>query len=110
MDLRAAVTKFFADWPLVTAVGIGVVALALRIPPLGDSLWLDELHTAWCAIGPLDEVASRAALGNQSPVFFGLEWLLVGVVGESEVALRLPSLLAGTLLPLAVFLLARRCK
>ena len=54
--------------------------------------------------GPLDEVARRAAAGNQSPVFFGLEWLLLGVLGEGEIALRLPSLMAGSLPPLAVFI------
>ena len=110
MSLRVAVMKTLADWPLVVAVGICVLGAALRIAPLGESLWLDELHTAWCAVGPLDEVASRAALGNQSPVFFSLEWLLLRVLGDSEFALRLPSLIAGSLLPLAVFLLARRWK
>ncbi len=110
MSFRAAVSKFLGDWPLLIAVGICVVAAALRVVPLGESLWLDELHTAWCAVGPLDEVARRAALGNQSPVFFGLEWLLLGLLGDSEFALRLPSLVAGSLLPLAVFLLARRWK
>ncbi len=108
MSLRAAVTKSLTDWPLLTAIGISLVGLALRIAPLGESLWLDELHTAWCAVGPLDEVASRAALGNQSPVFYWLQWLLIGVLGENELTLRLPSLIAGSLLPLAVFLLARR--
>ncbi len=110
MSLRAAVTKSLTDWLLLTVIGISLVGLALRIAPLSESLWLDELHTAWCAIGPLDEVAPRAALGNQSPLFYWLEWLLIGVLGESELTLRLPSLIAGSLLPLAVFLLARRWK
>lgn len=110
MSLRNAVTKFWADWPLMGAVGISVVAFALRVAPLSESLWLDELHTAWCAVGPLDEVARRAAMGNQSPIFYWLEWLLVGLLGESEISLRLPSLVAGSLLPMAVFLLARRWK
>jgi 4-amino-4-deoxy-L-arabinose transferase-like glycosyltransferase len=110
MSLRAAVTKSLSDWPLLTAIGICLVATALRIPPLGESLWLDELHTAWCALGPLDEVARRAAIGNQGPLFYWLEWLQVVILGESEVALRLPSLVAGTLLPLLLFRLARRWK
>jgi mannosyltransferase len=110
MSLRAAVTKSLTDWPLLTVIGISLVSFALRIAPLGESLWLDELHTAWCAIAPLDEVAPRAALGNQSPIFFWLEWLLIGLLGENEFALRLPSLIAGSLLPLALFLLARRWK
>src|SRR5262245_48993574 len=85
-----------------------IVAAALRWMPIHESLWVDELHTAWCAAGSLDEVASRAAMGNQSPLFAWIEWLLVRLVGPSELSLRLPSLLAGSLLPLAVYWLSAR--
>jgi len=92
----------------LAAVGISLVGAALRIQPLGESLWLDELHTAWCAVGPLDEVAQRAAMGNQGPLFYWLEWLTLRLLGPNELSLRLISLLSASLLPLAVFLLARR--
>src|SRR5438093_12902502 len=108
MRLHAAAIKSLIDWPLLSAIGISLVAAALRIPPLGESLWLDELHTAWCAVGPLDEVVRRAAIGNQGPLFFWLEWLALGILGPSELSLRLTSLVRGSLLALAVFLLARR--
>src|SRR6185369_3416608 len=108
MSLRAAFAKTFADWQFIGALGICVLAAALRIPPLGESLWLDELHTAWCALGPLDEVAERAAIGNQGPLYYWLEWLLADVFGPTEFSLRLLSLVSGSLLPLALFLLARR--
>jgi len=78
-------------------------AAGLRVWQAGESLWLDELHTAWCAVGNLAEVAQRAAIGNQSPLYFWFAWLLVQIFGASEFALRLPSLVAGSLLPLAVF-------
>jgi mannosyltransferase len=80
----------------------------LRVWQAGESLWIDELHTAWCAGGSLAEVAPRAAIGNQSPVFFWLEWLVLQTLGRSELMLRLPSLVAGTLLPAALFALAWR--
>jgi mannosyltransferase len=93
---------------LAVAILIVAIAAALRFWQAGESLWLDELHTAWCATGKLSEVAPRAAIGNQSPLFFWLEWLLAQLLGESELALRLPSLIAGSLLPLALFLIAWR--
>jgi mannosyltransferase len=108
MFLRAAVAKLSGDWSIVAALGICFLAAALRIPPLRESLWIDELHTAWCALGPLDEVSQRAAIGNQGPLFYWLEWLLVNAFGASEFSLRLLSLISGSLLPLAVFLFARR--
>ncbi|MBW8885306.1 MAG: hypothetical protein JF612_11170, partial [Planctomycetia bacterium] len=91
-----------SDWPFLAAVGISLVGAALRIQPLGESLWLDELHTAWCAVGPLDEVAQRAAMGNQGPLFYWLEWLTLRLLGPNELSLRLISLLSASLLPLAV--------
>jgi len=56
----------------------------------------------------LGELPRRAAIGNQSPVYFLLPWLSVQLFGLNEVAVRLPSLLAGTALAPAVFALARR--
>ncbi len=32
-----------------------------------QSLWIDELHTAWVSTGPWSEVTARAAAGNQTP-------------------------------------------
>src|ERR1043166_8869498 len=108
MARRYSFAMFLSDWPVQGAIGITIIAAALRIQPLGESLWLDELHTAWCAVGSLDEVWQRAAIGNQAPLFFWLEWLLFGVVGPSELSLRVASFLSGSLLPLAVFAVARR--
>jgi mannosyltransferase len=95
-------------WPWFAVSGLVLLSLVLRIWQVNESLWIDELHTAWCATGTLGQVAPRAAIGNQSPVFFWLEWLLVRVIGVSEASLRLPSVIAGSLLPLAVFLFGRR--
>ena len=46
MSLPAAPRKIWVDWSLLAALGSCVVATVLRIMPLGESLWLDELHTA----------------------------------------------------------------
>ncbi len=47
---------FAVGWPLLTSL---------------ESLWVDELHSAWVIDGPWNEVASRAAIGNQSSLYFG---------------------------------------
>jgi len=80
----------------------------LRLVQTRDSLWVDELHTAWTALGSLGDVLPRAAIGNQSPLFFWGQWLLVRLFGPSELTLRLTSVVAGSLLPLALCLLALR--
>lgn len=93
-------------WPLYLLGAIVAFSALLRLWQVRESLWVDELHTAWCASGPLAEVGARAAAGNQSPLFFWLEWLMTRLLGHSEIVLRLPSLIAGTLLPVALFLVA----
>lgn len=47
-------------------------------------------------------------MGNQSPLFFWLELLLVRVFGATELTLRLPSIVAGSLLPIFLYVLAVR--
>src|SRR3954468_22303532 len=95
-------------WPLAAAILIAIVAAMMRIWQARESLWLDELHTAWCAVGGLGEVVQRASSGNQSRLFFWFEWLLVRVLGPSELSLRLPSIIAGSMLPIGVYWLAAR--
>ncbi len=81
---------------LLTAL-IAAVALGIRWTiATGDSLWLDERHTAWTVADGLTQVAGRAADGNQNPLFFWLTWVSVRLFGQSELSLRLVSILAGT--------------
>src|SRR5437762_14037393 len=86
-------------WTLMALFLVVAIGAALRLWQARESLWLDELHTAWCAGGSLADVAPRAMIGNQSPLFFWLEWLIVRLLGSSEWTLRLPSIVAGPLLP-----------
>ncbi|HMC11284.1 MAG TPA: glycosyltransferase family 39 protein, partial [Pirellulaceae bacterium] len=107
-SMRAMLAKLIPHRSAAVAIVLCLFGAGLRLWQVRESLWLDELHTAWCAVGTLGEVAPRAAIGNQSPLFFWLEWLLLNVLGPSELSLRLPSIVAGSLLPLAVFLIAKR--
>jgi hypothetical protein len=77
-----------------------------RVRAASESLWADELHSAWCAGGTLREVAPRAAIGNQSPLYFWLLWALSQWITPSELALRGTSIIAGALLLVAIYAIA----
>lgn len=87
---------------------IVLVGILLRGWQASESFWIDELHTSWAVSGSLREVADRAALGNQSPLYFWLAWFSARLPLSPEIALRLPSLLAGCALPIATFALAKK--
>jgi hypothetical protein len=80
-----------------------LAGLAVRLPELGRSLWIDELITDWASHAGLAEVVARSWIANLSPAFFSFAWLSRGLLGASEAALRLPSLLAGLLLIVALW-------
>src|SRR6187549_386898 len=104
MPLR--VTSPSLQWMILAA--ITALAAVLRLWQINESLWVDELHTSWCVQGSIFDVAPRAADGNQSPLYFWLVWGVTRLFGESELTLRLPSLLAGLALPAMAWLLVRR--
>lgn len=85
-----------------------LLAAMLRLWQIGESLWLDELHTAWVVSGAAGQIAERARIGNQSPLYFVLPWLTTSALGMHEWSLRLPSLLAGLGLVAAAYGLAFR--
>ncbi|MDA1053779.1 MAG: glycosyltransferase family 39 protein [Planctomycetota bacterium] len=72
-----------------------LLATLLRLWQIDESLWLDELHTAWAVSASPIEIVERAQIGNQSPLYFYLPWATTSLCGMSEWALRLPSLVAG---------------
>jgi hypothetical protein len=97
----AADTGSLASWAALA--GVLLAALALRLPELGRSLWIDELITDWVTSAGGGAVASRSWIANHSPVYFFLPWLSRTLFGASEATLRLPNLLAGLLLILALW-------
>ncbi len=86
-----------------------LVVLRLWVMPLFSSLWLDEFGTVWVTGGGLREVAERADLFPQSLPYAGLVAVARPVLGSSEAALRLPSIVAMLAAVLLVGRLARAC-
>lgn len=87
---------------------IVVAGAVLRWQGIGESLWLDELHTSWIVAGGWGDVAPRAMIGNQPPLPYWPLWLYVQAVGNNEWTLRLPSVLASCAAIVAVYALAWR--
>ncbi|MCG8653729.1 MAG: glycosyltransferase family 39 protein [Pirellulales bacterium] len=79
---------------LIAAIAVFVVAVALRMPSCYQSFWVDELHSAWVVWGDFDDVLGRAQRGHQTPLYFWGLWVWKTMAGESELALRMSSVLA----------------
>jgi hypothetical protein len=95
-------------WVLLVGLSFGLAALGLGLLGADESLWVDELHTSWVISDNPDQVAARAAAGNQSPWYFILVLSfeqLASTVGNflpggaftPEWKLRLPSIVAWSL-------------
>ena len=86
-----------------------VVALALRLDHLDShSLWLDEVITAETVrFGTLGDALGWARIWvDNTPLMFVLTWLFAPL-GGSEVAVRLPMVIAGTLTVPAIYALGQ---
>jgi uncharacterized membrane protein len=73
-----------------------LVGLYFRLVGLADSLWLDEFGTLWAVEEDVRTVFDRVmTIHGQSPAYYLVIWGVVRLFGESELAVRLPSLLFG---------------
>jgi 4-amino-4-deoxy-L-arabinose transferase-like glycosyltransferase len=96
--------KYFLVWCSLLLL----IAAGLRFYALGqNSLWVDEHASLLTARFPLADIPA-AALSHDAfepPVYFWLLHLVIRLLGDPEVALRLPSAVAGAVtVPLAAFL------
>ena len=94
---------------MLPLAGLTIIALALRLPSFGDSLWGDELSSNYVingfGIGNVLEVTQSDQEGTP-PLFFLLTWLTKGF-GDTE-GLRVVSLLAGLAAIPVTYLLGER--
>jgi len=108
----AELGSWFASGPgrtfWITLLLILVLAASLRGVQLKESLWLDELHTAWIVADGWAEIPWRARFGNQSPLYFYFVAAATGIGGLNELSLRLPSVFAGVALVMSAALLVTR--
>jgi 4-amino-4-deoxy-L-arabinose transferase-like glycosyltransferase len=93
----------------IGAAAVTVIALAVRIPGLSQSLFGDELFTYDTAsVGSVHDLFHAIRTTEVSPpLFFVVEWL-VRRVSDAQVWLRLPSLVCGVALIPVVYAVGRR--
>jgi len=88
--------------------GLCLIALALRLPSLGHRpLWMDEAYTWWYASRGLSYLwGTVPSFESHPPLYYTI---IHGVLqfGDSELLLRLPSLLFALALLPVIFLIAR---
>ncbi len=95
---------------VLAVAGLALIALALRLPHVGESLVGDEMY-AYAEVhgrslsGVIDAV--RQGGENSPPLFFVLAWLSMKL-GDPTVTIRLPSLVLGTATVPLVYLVGRR--
>lgn len=83
--------------------------LVLRLISLNQSLWLDEATTALVAKMPLSDIFSKFMPADFHPPFYYIfmkGW--VSVFGNSEISLRVPSVIFGMVTVYFVFLIAKK--
>jgi len=91
---------------------LGFALLALPIAgawliPLWGSLWLDETGTFWAIKDGFAEMVDRSLrFQGQSPLYYLLAWMARSILGDSEVALRVPSLIASIVAVVLLFRLS----
>lgn len=90
VDSRTSSVK----WTAVLSVGLCLELLIIALKGFWtESFWLDETITAWLAGSPWNEITERVLrFQGQSPLYYVLLHGWRGVFGDSELALRLPSL------------------
>jgi len=93
----------------VLAAAAVLVVARLWAMPLTASLWLDEFGTVWVTNGGPARVVERARLFPQSIPYAALVAVVRNAFGSSELALRMPSLLAMLGAALLVARLGRAC-
>ena len=90
---------------IVAASALLVITWFTRCEHLTDSLWIDELHTAWSIDGEFSEIADRAASGNQPPLYFWMNRLITKNGAVDPVRIRTLSFLMTWLTATVLFTL-----
>ncbi|GAA4426699.1 glycosyltransferase family 39 protein [Bremerella cremea] len=98
------------SWSITMLLGLALALLTaiVRWSYLAESLWVDELHTAWVVTDSVTDIPQRAAMGNQAALYFYLPWAFTQLAGLHEWSLRFPSFLGGLVAVALVTMTAHR--
>ena len=92
---------------LLLLLGLGIIIF--WVPRLPGSLWVDETTTAWTVDASCGEMLDRSVeFQSMPPTYFMVAWVARQVGGTSEIALRVPSVIAMALATYLLYRLGRR--
>ena len=92
---------------LLLLLGLGIIIF--WVPRLPGSLWVDETTTAWTVDTSFGEMLDRSVeFQSMPPTYFMIAWVARQVGGTSEIALRVPSVIAMALATYLLYRLGRR--
>lgn len=83
-----------------------LIAVALRLPSMRGSFWYDETFTGVISRLSFNDMWTVINADVHPPLYYSLTWLIARI-NSSEVALRLPSLIAGLISIWLVYRIAR---
>jgi uncharacterized membrane protein len=93
-------------WFFLCVIAAGIGFLWVRY--LQTSFWLDEAGTFWVVQDGFSDVIERSRFQGQSPAYYVIAWAARLMFGRSEIALRLPSIMAAAAAVYLVYRLGRR--
>jgi hypothetical protein len=96
-------------WPAVPVAGLTLLALGLRLlVPRG--LWSDEAISVSEAHMGFGAMVHYLRIGDvHPPLYFSVLWVDVRLLGFGELAVRMPSIVAGTLIVPMAYLAGKAC-
>ena len=106
-------TTRWPHWPCsrhaLAVVAVVALAFGLRLALVQDaSVWWDEGLAVWAARQSLSAIADWTSQDVHPPLYFAVLHFWIRLAGDSELAIRFPSVVCGTLTVVALWQLGRR--
>ncbi|MFT4709003.1 MAG: hypothetical protein ACI9D0_001433 [Bacteroidia bacterium] len=85
-----------------------LLALGLRLPSLGQSIWFDEACMSHQRVGSFEQLIATLYVDIHPPLFLGFMHFWGMLVGDGEIVMRLPALACGLASIPLIYLIALR--
>ena len=85
-----------------------LLGLVVRLPGLHESLWYDELFATRLKLGNVLLLGHQLLYDVHPPAYVGSMYLWIKLFGDSEIAIRMPALIAGCLSIGLLYAIGRR--
>lgn len=107
LRLRTRVSEMSKDGTVRVTVLVTIVGLVIRLAAT-RSIWLDEAIAVSQARMPFGDMLTELRFGDvHPPLHSAILWFTVRVLGSGELAVRLPSIIVGTLIIPVLYAMGR---